>query len=259
VKLSFLGNGNMANALITKLYKKFDIEVIGRDKTKLITLKKQFNTIDILTYDELKSIENKTILLCFKPNNLKEISQKLKNKGVAKNLISILAGVNIVSLNANINAKNYARVMPNVGAKIAHSCSGIYANNKNLQNLCLDIFNKVGSCVVVNNDDEIDIATAIVGSAPAFLSVVYEGIFNQGVKLGLDESKTKDFTNGLFNSFSKLMSNTNTSPKQLRNDITSPNGTTYAGLKSLEQNKTKEIFEDSIKSAYDRAKQLQKQ
>ncbi len=261
IQLSFFGNGNMASALIAKLSQinTFSIRVIGRDKDKLKKLQSTNKNISILTYDELDSIKNDTIILCVKPNNLNDIKDILKNKGRALNVISVLAGVEIDTLKQNINSQFYARVMPNVGAKIAKSTTAIYADNSNLSALCVQVFEYVGSCVVLGSDDDIDIATGVVGSAPAFLCEVYEGICKQAINLGLDEQKSKKLTNGLFESFSALINQTSTTPQELKTAITSPNGTTYAGLKSLEANKAQEIFSQAIKSAYDRAKQLQEQ
>ena len=261
IQLSFLGNGNMASALISKLSQidKFSIRVIGRDIAKLNKLQEAHKNINILTYDELESIENDNIILCVKPNNLNDIHQKLDGKGRATNTISVLAGVELNSLKQNINSKFYARVMPNVGAKIAKSTTAIYADNDSLSALCVQIFEYVGSCVVLGSDDDIDIATGVVGSAPAFLCEVFEGICKEAINLGLDSTKSKELTNGLFASFSALISQPNTTPQGLKDAITSPNGTTYAGLKSLEANKAQEIFKQAIKSAYDRAKELQEQ
>jgi len=114
VKLTFIGNGNMAKALIRGLVKNYEIEVLGRNEKTLKTLKESLPQITTKIINDKEDISGKNIVLCVKPYSLPELAPKLIGKANA--IFSVLAGTSIESLKVNLKSDRYIRTMPNLGA-----------------------------------------------------------------------------------------------------------------------------------------------
>ena len=240
-----IGNGKMAEAIIAGLYKDYNLTVIGRDIKKLKILKEKFNIkIDLL---DRFNLNKKDIILAIKPYALEEISKQLNGK--ANILISILAGTTLEQLK-KINSKNYIRVMPNLSATYKKSMTTL-TGDIDCKDDVMNIFNNIGSTLWLNTEKELDIATGIAGSGPAFLAIVAEALADGGVNCGLKRIDSQKLVNGLFNGFPDLINNNH--PAILKDNVMSPAGTTSAGVKALERNGVRNAFIEAIEEAYQRA------
>ena len=114
MKLTFIGNGNMAQALIKGLMQKYEIEVFGRNQTSLNALQNELPTIQTKLINQNIDLTGKHIVLCVKPYSLADLAPKLS--GQAETLYSVLAGTSLESIAAQIPAKKIVRAMPNLGA-----------------------------------------------------------------------------------------------------------------------------------------------
>jgi pyrroline-5-carboxylate reductase len=248
-----IGNGNMAKAIIDGLVKaNYNIEVVGRDNIKLEKLKDEYPTLQVKTFDEGIDITNKDVIFSVKPFNLVEVGAKLT--GCANILYSVLAGTKIESLKENIQANFYVRVMPNVSAKFSKSMTTLCGDETKKQN-AIDIFESIGSTLWVKSENELDIATAVAGSGPAFLAYFADSIINGAVECGLQKEDAIKLTNGLFNGFTPLLEN---EPKDIIKKVMSPNGTTQAGYEYLNQQGVDKKISKTIRAAYNRALELAK-
>jgi len=253
MKLTFIGNGSMAKSIIKGLIRSYEIEVIGRNQNTLDSLKQEINNITILNLKDNNDISNKNIILCVKPNSLEELASNLKGK--ANSLYSVLAGTTLESLKQHIQADFYIRTMPNLGAAYGKSMTTI-TGDLELKENALNIFNSIGQTLWLNTQKELDIATGLAGSGPAFLALVAEGLADGAVNAGLKRQDAKILTAGLFSSFEALINNQN--PANIKDGVMSPGGTTAAGYASLEKYAVRSAMIDAIKSAYDKAKELSK-
>jgi len=252
--ISIIGNGNMAFAIAQGLADTVHIEVIGRDIQKLENFQKKLGKkISILEYADGFSIENKHIILAVKPNNLDSVSTLLKGK--AKNIFSILAGTKIESIKAKIQADSYIRAMPNLSALFQKSMTSI-SGDADSKELAINIFSTIGSTLWLESEDEIDIATAIAGSGPAYLSLVAEAIADGGVKAGLKRADAEKLIVGLFSGFSPLLESYK--PSYIKDSVMSPKGTTAYGYATLENGAVRNSFIQAVESAYKRAIELGK-
>ncbi len=254
MEITIIGNGNMAQAIISGLLKSsHQINVIGRSLEKLEILKKQLPQISIYTLDETYNITNKNIIFCVKPYNLIEIGTKLI--GTSNTLYSVLAGTTIESLRENISAKSYVRAMPNVSAKFCKSMTTL-TGDKDIKQEAIDIFNCIGQTLWVDTQNELDIATAVAGSGPAFLAYFANGIIQGGIDAGLKKEDAMVLTTALFNGFTPLLQEDE--PQDIIKKVMSPNGTTQAGYEYLVKNNIKEEIGKTIQTAYNRALELAK-
>jgi pyrroline-5-carboxylate reductase len=241
-----IGYGAMAKAIASGLKGKMDFAVVGRNTEKLKKFASEFEC----EYFELDGfdITGKVILLTVKPYALQEISMRMK--GEAEVLISILAGKSLVELE-RIKAKSYIRAMPNVAAKYGASTTAITGDIE-AKELAENIFSKIGSVVWMENDDEIDMATAIIGSGPAYLALIAEAFCDGGVYIGLKREKAVELTRGLFKSFAAIEDNFSS----LKDSVMSPKGTTAEGVFSLESDGVRGKIIKAVKTTYEKSKKI---
>ena len=235
-----IGNGKMALAIAKGL--NGECEVVGRNEVKLQKFQKEAKIKKYHLIDNF-DITDKTIILATKPYSL----ESLNLKGTAKEVISIMAGKKIDEIKKYIKAKNYTRAMPNVGAEYMASTTAIFGSDE-----AIEIFNKIGSTIKVNSEKELDIATAIAGSGPAFLALVAEAISDGGVLCGLNRELSYKLTKGLFRSFSAI----DKKPSDIKDSVMSPAGTTASGYEALEEGNVRNSFIKAIKSAYEKSQKI---
>ena len=253
MKLTMIGNGNMAVALIAGLYKKYDLEIVGRNSDKLHSIAKKYKNVTVKEIGDSFDIDGKNIILCVKPYSLDDVSKKLKGK--AKNLFSILAGTTVESLKNAISSAHYVRVMPNVSAVYGSSMTTL-TGDLDARDLSKEIFSAIGDVLWLDTQKELDIATAIAGSGPAYLALIADALADGGVKAGLKRDDAKAITAGLFAGFGDLIKNTEAS--KIKEQVMSPGGTTACGVASLEDANVRSAFIKAVESAFNRAVELGK-
>ena len=255
MKITILGNGNMAFAIARGLKDSFELEIWGRNLDKLKSCREKLNSnVSIVEYGEEKGrIDGQNIILAFKPQNIEEVGNSLIGK--AQHIFSILAGTTIETISKNISSENYVRVMPNLSSIFQKSTTAI-TGDRGAKDLAIDIFSKIGEVIWLNSEDEVDIATAIAGSGPAYLSMVAEAMSDGGVKMGLKREDANKLVSSLFGSFAPLISKY--SPYEIKNRVMSPRGTTAFGYSSLEDRGVRAAFISAVESGYLQALNLRK-
>ncbi|SFV54810.1 Pyrroline-5-carboxylate reductase [hydrothermal vent metagenome] len=250
-ELTFIGNGNMALAIAKGLVGKYALEVVGRDEEKL--KKFQAECDKDVKYALLDSfdISNKSIILAVKPNNLEEVGAKLKGK--ADVIYSVLAGTAIEKIATHIQSDSIVRAMPNLAASVGASMTTLTGDERYKEE-ALEIFNAIGETLWLGSQKELDIATALAGSGPAYLALIAEALSDGAVKQGLKRADANAITQGLFSGFAKLLSTTH--PALLKDGVMSPGGTTAAGYGALEKAGVRSGCIDAIEAAYQKAKEL---
>lgn len=240
----------MALALAQGLKKSYELEVIGRDEKKLDEFETQLGISIEKTLFTNASCEDKTIILCVKPSNLSEIAPFLK--GEAKALYSVLAGTSLESLHT-IRAKGYVRAMPNLAAEKGASMSALVGDSA-LQYEALALFKAIGMSVWLGSEKELDIATALSGSGPAYLALIAEALCDGAVREGLKREDALTLMRGLFKGFGELIQTIH--PALLKDNVMSPGGTTAAGYGALEKSGVREGCMQAIQAAHARAKEM---
>lgn len=251
MKLTFIGNGNMAKALIKGLTSSYEIEVLGRNEVTLETLSKELPTISTRVLLEEEDITGLNIVLCVKPYSLPDLAPKLN--GEANAVFSVLAGTSIRSLKVHVDAKHYIRTMPNLGASHLKSMTTI-TGDEVLKEQALDIFNKIGRTLWLSSENELDIATGVAGSGPAYLALIAEALADGAVQQGLKRADAQTLVTGLFEGFAPLLGKEN--PALIKDGVMSPGGTTAAGYAALERNGVRNAMIEAIADATTRAYEL---
>ncbi len=208
--------------------------------------------------DNQKAIDQASIVvLSIKPQNFNDV---LKNLDLSKVelVISIAAGISLGFLEDKIPGKPIIRVMPNNPALVQKGISAIvagqYAKNEDVE-LASMIFKSVGDIIEVP-ENLIDAVTGLSGSGPAFVYLVAEAMIEAGETLGLTKSVAEKLSIHTILGSAETLLKTNKPAGELREMVTSPGGTTKAGLEVLENRGFKQALIDAIIAAARRAKEL---
>lgn len=249
--ITFIGNGNMALSIAKGLKESYKIEVVGRNIEKLEKFEESLGVkIDKYILDDF-DVSDKTILLCVKPANVEEISSKIK--GRARVIYSVLAGTSISKLRQNLNPNAVVRTMPNLAASVNKSMTTL-TGDVEFQAEAEELLGAIGTTRWLGSEKEIDIATGLAGSGPAYLALIAEALTDGAVKQGLKRDDAMAIMRGLFGGFGELIQDIH--PALLKDGVMSPGGTTAAGYGALEDGNVRSACIDAVQRAYKRATEL---
>ena len=204
--------------------------------------------------------KSEIVILCIKPQLFNEVSSKLKGTIDSKKIvISILAGTRLDKICDQLKIDNAIRVMPNTPSQIGKGIS-VWKSKKGLsvkvEEEVISILECLGASIKTDHESDIDKATAISGSGPGYIFLIMEIIENIGIELGLSKEVSKKLVTETFLGSSILAIEKSKGFKELREDVTSPNGTTDAGIKEMMKNKLDHSIQSGIIKAYERSKEI---
>ncbi|MGD9718544.1 MAG: pyrroline-5-carboxylate reductase [Sulfurimonadaceae bacterium] len=247
-KITFIGNGNMALSIAQGLKATHTIEVVGRDLEKLKKFEEALATpIDKHLLHGF-NMEGKTVLLCVKPANLEEIAPQLKGK--AEVIYSVLAGTPIEKIKTFLPSDAVVRTMPNLAASVGKSMTTLTGDSA-YKEQAQELLGAIGSTLWLNTQKELDIATALAGSGPAYLCLIAEALTDGAVKQGMKRTDAMEVMRGLFDGFGTLIQEIH--PALLKDGVMSPGGTTAAGYAALEECNVRHGCIRAIEDAYKKA------
>ena len=145
--------------------------------------------------------------------------------------------------------------MPNLAAQYGKSMTTL-CGDEDFKEEALEICRSFGEALWLSTEKEIDIATAIAGSGPAYLALVAEALADGGVREGLKREDAQILVQGLFEGMGALLSTR--TPSQLKDAVMSPGGTTAAGYAALERNGVRNGCIEAVGAAYAKATELGK-
>jgi pyrroline-5-carboxylate reductase len=260
--IGFIGAGNMAEALIkgmlqTKKFKTSEILASEPKEDRRSYLQKTYNINTLSSNKEIVSLSD-IIILAVKPQMMDQVLEEIKNSITEnKTVVSIAAGITLLYLSSKLKTKKLIRVMPNTPALVGEGMSVISAKEKipaediaSVKN----IFASVGKVIEVS-EEQMDTVTALSGSGPGFIALFAEAIIENSIKLGLSSKDANELATQTLLGTAKLLSS-GISPAKLREMVTSPGGTTEAGLKIFEKREFSKIVGKALEAAYKRSKEL---
>ena len=211
----------------------------------------------------IADIENvEVILVAVKPQIMDEVLPPLASLGKHGPLIlSIVAGKTIARFAEHFGAESaIIRTIPNTPASIGRGITAITANSHvsvAQHDLAIALLEAIGEVVTVENEDLIDAATALSGSGPAYIFYLTECMAEAGEKLGLPKDLAIQLARATVSGSGELMHQSGTDAATLRQNVTSPKGTTYAALQILmADDGMGPLFDKAIAAARDRAREL---
>lgn len=265
-KIGFIGAGKMASAIIKGLIKTnflnseniiaSQVEDNIDEKSKMLGIKVINNNIEIAKKSEI-------IFIATKPNQVQDVLAEIsKEISSDKLIVSIAAGVTTEKLENNLpQDTRVIRVMPNTPALVGEGMSGMvggkYAKEEDLDYI-QKLLSTIGKCIIVDNESQIDIVTAISGSGPAFYYKVINEIARAGEKLGLDYEKALMLSIQTAIGSAKMALNREISMEELISNVATKGGCTRVGVDCMDENNTEKLFFDVIESTTKKAHELGK-
>lgn len=267
-RIAFLGAGNMAEAIISGFVQsgKMDpqqIIVTNRsNKDRLNELKNKYN-IEAITKDQLDYSTIDIFILAMKPKDIDGVLEELRGKITANQLlISVLAGISTSYMEANLNDKQRViRVMPNTSSMIQESATAVSPGKHVAMEqvmLTKELMTCIGKAYLID-EEMMDMYTGIAGSGPAYFYNLMEHIEEVGHEAGFDRKLVREIGAQTLYGAAKMILEQEQTPAELRENITSPNGTTAAGLDALNKHGGGMAIIEAVKSAAARSKELSKE
>jgi len=264
-KIGFIGGGNMAEALISGLVHSDAARaenIICSDirEEPLAELHRKYgiatttNNIEVAEKAEILIYATKPQILA---SVLKETAGVLDK---SKLIISIAAGVPLAAIQSGLQKElRLIRVMPNICAFVKESATAIAAG-KHVEagdiELAKAIFDSVGISVFIKENVLMDAFTGLSGSGPAYVFLIIDAMADAGVKMGLSRKDSLLLSTQTVMGSAKLLLESKEHPGQLKDRVTSPGGTSIAGIHTLEQGGLRTTIMDAVEAATKRSREL---
>lgn len=265
VKISFLGCGNMGRSLIGGLigngYPPDLLRGADPDPAQREHLARLFN-ISVVENNNEAVRDAAVVVLAVKPQfigtTIIGIADTLKQQRPL--LMSIAAGVRLSTISHNIgDSLPIVRVMPNTPALIQAGAAALYANehvSSDQRELAEAIMRSVGIAIWLDDEAKLDVVTALSGSGPAYFFLIMEVMEKAAIKLGLGKEQARLLTLETAFGAAKMAMESNNDPATLRQQVTSPGGTTEQALKVLLEGDIEKLFNDALHAANNRSIEL---
>lgn len=272
--IGFIGGGNLAEALIkgllsSKAVGAGQILVSDRLSDRLVHIAEVYE-VKVLNKNYETALTSDIIFITVKPKDvgsaLKEIAPELTRE---KLLISVAAGITTEFIQAVLmgsGAKDFApviRAMPNTPAIVQEGITALFAGegvgDKDIR-LAEAVFKSVGKVVVLDDEGLMDAVTGLSGSGPAYFFLIMDALVQAGVKAGLKQQDARLLVLQTALGSAKLaLESEEKGLSELRRMVTSPGGTTEAGIRKLEDAGIRDIIMSAVQAAIDRARELSKE
>jgi pyrroline-5-carboxylate reductase len=257
-RIAFIGAGNMAEAMVKGLL----ASPLGIKSEDLLMSDIRKDRLDSLnqTYQIRVSTDNPSIVrdadivvLSVKPQNIKEVLTGIVSEVTEDKLvISIAAGVKIQTIQDLLKTGvPVIRTMPNTPALVQAGATalapGKWASQEDLQ-IAKTIFDAVGLTVIVE-EKLLDVVTGLSGSGPAYVFLFINALADGGVKMGLPKEVALKLVAQTVLGAARLVLETGDHPAKLKDMVTSPGGTTIAGIHALEKGGLEGTLMDAVEAA----------
>ena len=264
MKITFVGGGVMGEAIIKGILANGSTmprDIIASDinSERLSSLKQGYG-IETSENNRQAVEASDVVVLAVKPQNLKAITEELRGGLQPHQLVlSIIAGATIATITNSLEHSAVVRAMPNTPAQIGEGMTVWTASSEVSQSqkeAAQSILGALGKEVYVPDEKYIDMATAVSGSGPAYIFLVMEALIDVAVDIGLPRDMAEDLVLHTVLGAARLAQETGKYPKELREMVTSPGGTTEKGLLQLEQGDLRALIARAVIAAYEKAKEL---
>ncbi|MEW9049740.1 MAG: pyrroline-5-carboxylate reductase [Neobacillus sp.] len=264
-KIAFLGAGSMAEAMISGIVESGQIPqnqiyVSNRSNLERLQHLEEVYGINGLTKENLPLDKMEIIVLAMKPKDAAASLQSI-NHSIKPNqlILSVLAGVTTSFLEQHLPpGQQVIRVMPNTSSMIGESATAISSGaNTTKQNMKIaaELLQSIGEVYVIP-EEKMDVFTGIAGSGPAYFYYLMEHMEKEGVKAGLNKEVTREIIAQTLVGAARMIQEKDETPKVLRENVTSPNGTTAAGLDALAKHGGGRAIAQAIREAANRSKEI---
>ena len=262
MKLTFLGSGNIARAIIGGLVANgtSPASITAADPMPAALAEAEKMGVNTSSNNSQAIDDADVVLISVKPNVVRELATEIETTVGERLVVSVAAGITTSSLRSWLGpAPAIIRCMPNTPALVQSGITGLFAATgvRDEQRVIAgDIMSAVGSVIWVDKETELDAVTAISGSGPAYFFYVMEAMQEAAISLGLDAEVARKLVVETALGAAKIVHLNEEGLEEHRRRVTSPGGTTEAAIQSLADNDLKGIFAEAISKAHTRSMEL---
>jgi pyrroline-5-carboxylate reductase len=265
-KIAFIGPGVMAEAMIAgllnkKLAKPENITAAGPRQERINELSKKYS-IKAVNDNSAAASHADVVVLSVKPQRLSEVMKGLKGIHPEALVLSIIAGANIKKISTGLKHKAVVRSMPNTPGQIGEGIT-VWTSSKEVtkaqQEMARAILGALGDEVFVEDESYLDMATALSGSGPAYVFLFTEALIDAGVHMGFPRRIAEQLVLQTIKGSASFYHQAGRHPATLRNQVTSPGGTSAEALYYLEKAGFRTAISRAVWAAYQRSLELGKE
>lgn len=264
-KIGFIGSGAMAEALISGiitagLIKPNQMIVSDISQKRLDYMQEKFGIDTTLRIEEVVK-ESQILFLTVKPQVIPAVLSAIAPLlSPATLVVSVAAGITIQVLQNKMPQVPIVRVMPNTPVSVGEGMSvialGEYAGEQHGE-IVFTIFSSVGRTIIMD-ESAMDAVTGLSGSGPGYAFVLIDALADAGVRVGLSRQNSLMMAAQTLLGAAKMVLETGEHPAKLRDMVTSPGGTTIAGIHVLEQQGVRAALIDAVLAAAQRSQEMGK-
>jgi pyrroline-5-carboxylate reductase len=271
-RLAFIGCGVMAEAIVAGLLRKNLVgpeQIVGshprvarREEMHVkygIEMFEQNREAALATYPA-EPEAGALIVLAVKPQRLRRVLEELKGSLLQEQLVvSIVAGAKIETISEELLHAPVVRAMPNTPAQIGEGITAWTAspevNEKQETEVCA-LLEALGKVVRVENERQIDMATALSSTGPTYIFLMMEALIDAGVHMGFSRHVAQDLVHQMILGSVLFARESHKHPAELRNMVTSPGGTSAEAIYQMEKGSLRTVLSKAVWAAFQRAESL---
>ncbi|NLP44242.1 MAG: pyrroline-5-carboxylate reductase [Peptococcaceae bacterium] len=260
-KIGFIGAGNLAGSIIKGLnqsnssYKMYLYD-IQKDKADSLALKFNANSC---SFREVVSNAD-ILILAVKPQDIIQLLQNLSTISLGEKLIiTVAAGISLRAYECLLPKTAIVRAMPNTSSAVLKSMTAL-VRGQYVTEPQMEVADKIFSClgkVLWVKDTKMNAVTSVSGSGPAYFYLLTELMAKAGIKLGLTEDEANFLARETLIGVGTMLAEDKRTVKELREAVTSPNGTTYAAISIFREEGLENIVSKALEAAAKRALEME--
>jgi pyrroline-5-carboxylate reductase len=273
-RLAFIGCGVMAEAVIAGLLRKKLVgpeQIVGSHPRQ--TRREEMHVkygVEMMEHnrDAVTATSPETpdassiVVLAVKPQRLHRVLQELKGSFVKEQVVvSVVAGAKIETISDELLHASIVRTMPNTPAQIGEGVTAWTASpevSEQQESQVCAMLEALGKAVRVENERQIDMATALSATGPTYIFLVMEALIDAGVHMGFSRHVAQELVHQMMLGSVLFARESHKHPAELRNMVTSPGGTSAEAIYQMEKGSLRTVLSKAVWSAYQRAESLGK-
>jgi pyrroline-5-carboxylate reductase len=263
-KIALIGPGVMGEAILSGLINSKTcpadaIIISGPENDRNSWLQEKYH-VQVAADNGSAAANADVIVLAVKPQRFTQVAKSLKGKiPTGAVIVSIIAGVKLDNLASALGNSNIIRAMPNTPARIAKGITvwtTTAAVSDRQKESAVDLFKALGEEVYVDDESYMDMATAVSGTGPAYVFLFMEAMIDAAVHLGFPRRIAEQLVSQTVLGSVEFYRSSHDHPAKLRNEVTSPGGTSAEALYYLEKAGFRTAISRAILAAYERSQEL---
>ncbi len=253
-KVAVIGAGKIGTAIIRAVLEGIpSVKVISTGRGEETLQRARSLGIEATKDNDYAVRESDLIILSVKPQHFPAILSQVRS-WEGKKVVSVMAGIRISTLSSLMKGAKVFRAMPNINAIVKKSVTAIAEDNGRDEDV-ENVFRALGSVYWVP-EEMLDVWTALIGSGPAFISEIIDGLVLGAVECGMPRDLAYNAVLDMISGTVENLRLNGGHPVILRDQVTTPSGTTIRGLMAMEEQGVKSALIKTVEAAYLRAREI---